>query len=104
MTQRAPATLDGTQANPRQLVNPDDGRDRGPGHGGPRRKERAEVVLLEQMFVIDGESKVSKVVENAAKEAGAPIAVTGFVRFVLGEGIEREADDFASEVAALSGA
>jgi elongation factor Ts len=43
------------------------------------------------------------VVENAAKEAGAPIAVAGFVRFVLGEGIEREADDFAAEVAALSG-
>jgi elongation factor Ts len=70
---------------------------------GRLRKYYEEVVLLEQVFVIDGESRVAKIVENAAKEAGAPIALTGFVRFVLGEGIERETDDFAAEVAALSG-
>jgi elongation factor Ts len=70
---------------------------------GRLRKYYEEVVLLEQVIVMDGETKVAKVVENAAKDAGAPIAVTGFVRFVLGEGIEREGDDFAAEVAALSG-
>ena len=57
-------------------------------------------MLLEQVYVIDGESQVGKVVEAAAKEAGAPIKVAGFVRFALGEGIERPPTDFAAEVAA----
>jgi elongation factor Ts len=56
-------------------------------------------VLLEQIFVVDGESKVSKVIEAAAKDAGAPVKVAGFLRFALGEGIEREQKDFAAEVA-----
>ena len=67
---------------------------------GRLRKFYEEFVLLEQIFVIDQESRVSKVVENAAKAAGAPIAVTGFARFALGEGIERRRTDFAAEVAA----
>ena len=58
-----------------------------------------EVVMLEQAFVIDGETPVAKVIENAGKEAGAPIEMTGFVRFSLGEGIEKEESDFAAEVA-----
>jgi elongation factor Ts len=70
---------------------------------GRVRKYYEEVVLLEQVFVMDGETKISKVVENAAKEAGAPIALTGFVRFALGEGIEKEEKDFAAEVAAQLG-
>jgi elongation factor Ts len=70
---------------------------------GRIRKYYEEVVLLEQVFVIDGESKISKVVENLAKAAGAPVALTGFVRFALGEGIEKEATDFAAEVAAQLG-
>ncbi len=70
---------------------------------GRIRKYYEEVVLLEQVFVIDGETKISKVVENAAKEAGAPIALTGFARFALGEGIEKEEKDFAAEVAAQLG-
>jgi elongation factor Ts len=69
---------------------------------GRLRKFYEEVALLEQVWVIDGESKVGKVIEAAAKAAGAPIAVKGFVRFVLGEGIEREEGDFASEVAAVA--
>jgi len=48
---------------------------------------------------MDGETAVSQVIENAAKEAGAPITLTGFVRFKLGDGIEKEEKDFASEVA-----
>lgn len=67
---------------------------------GRLRKFREEVVLMEQTFVVDNETKVSKVVENAARDAGAPIEVAGFRRFVLGEGIEREQKDFAAEVAA----
>ena len=67
---------------------------------GRLRKFYEESVLLEQVFVVDGETKVSKVVEQAAKEAGAPIKVAGFVRYALGEGIEKKQEDFAAEVAA----
>jgi elongation factor Ts len=67
---------------------------------GRLRKFYEEAVLLEQVFVIDGESRVGKVVEAAAKSAGAPIRVAGFVRFVLGEGVEKPATDFAAEVGA----
>lgn len=67
---------------------------------GRLRKFYEEVVLLEQIFVVDQETKIAKVVEAAAKEAGAPIQVTGFARFALGEGIERQRTDFAAEVAA----
>jgi elongation factor Ts len=67
---------------------------------GRLRKFYEEFVLLEQIFVVDGESKVAKVVDEAAKAIGAPIRVTGFARFALGEGIERRPTDFAAEVAA----
>jgi len=70
---------------------------------GRVRKYYEEVVLLEQLYVIDGETKIRKVVENAAKAVGAPVALTGFVRFQLGEGIEKEQSDFAAEVAAMAG-
>ncbi len=71
---------------------------------GRVRKFYEEVTLLAQTFVIDGESKVADVVKRAEKEAGAPITVTGFVRYALGEGIAREEADFAAEVAATAGA
>jgi elongation factor Ts len=67
---------------------------------GRLRKFYQDVVLLEQTWVHDGESRVAKIVEQAAKEAGAPIEVAAFVRYALGEGIEREKSDFAAEVAA----
>jgi elongation factor Ts len=70
---------------------------------GRLRKYYEEVVLLEQVYVIDGESRVSAAVAAAAKEAGEPIKVTGFRRLVLGEGIQREQKDFAAEVAAQLG-
>lgn len=57
-----------------------------------------EVCLLEQVFVIDGENKVSKAAEAAGTE------ISGFVRFGLGEGIEKKEEDFAAEVAAVAGA
>jgi len=46
---------------------------------------------------------VSKVIEQLAKDVGAPVEVAGFVRYALGEGIERKEADFASEVAATAG-
>jgi elongation factor Ts len=67
---------------------------------GGLRKFHQEVVLLEQAFVIDGKTKVSKVVEDAAKQIGAPVRIAGFLRFALGEGIEKKSEDFAAEVAA----
>lgn len=67
---------------------------------GRLRKYYEEVCLLEQVFVIDGETKISKVVDALAKTVGAPVALTGFVRFALGDGIEKEENDFAAEVAA----
>jgi elongation factor Ts len=70
---------------------------------GRIRKFYEEVVLLEQLFVIDGKTKVREAVENAAKEIGAPVKVTGFVRFALGEGVQKEEKNFADEVAAAVG-
>ncbi|MDR6771009.1 translation elongation factor Ts [Azospirillum sp. BE72] len=70
---------------------------------GRVRKYYEEVCLLEQTYVIDGETKVRKVVENAAKDIGAPVKVTAFTRFALGEGIEKAQTDFAAEVAAAAG-
>lgn len=67
---------------------------------GRLRKYYEEVVLLEQVWVIDGKSKVKDVIADAAKEAGAEIRLTAFERFALGEGVEREESDFAAEVAA----
>ena len=69
---------------------------------GRLRKYYEEVVLLEQLYVIDGETKVRKVVEAAAKELGAPVKLAGFVRFALGEGIDKGTADFASEVASMA--
>lgn len=62
-----------------------------------------EQVLLKQQFVIDTEKTVEQAVEGAAKDAGKPIKVAGFVRFALGEGIEKGECDFAAEVAAAAG-
>ena len=67
---------------------------------GGLRKFHQEVVLLEQAFVMDGKTKVSKVVEDAAKLVGGPVRLVGFLRFALGEGIEKKSEDFAAEVAA----
>ncbi|SJZ47325.1 translation elongation factor Ts (EF-Ts) [Enhydrobacter aerosaccus] len=67
---------------------------------GGLRKFHQEVVLLEQAFVMDGKTKVSKVVEEAGKQVGGPVRIAGYLRFALGEGIEKKSEDFAAEVAA----
>ncbi len=59
--------------------------------------------LLSQVFVMDNKTPVSQVVDAAGKAAGVKIALTDFVRFQLGEGIEKEVTDFAAEVAAAAG-
>jgi elongation factor Ts len=70
---------------------------------GRMRKFYEDTVLLSQTFVIDGETQISKVIEKAAKDLGAPVAIEGFVRFQVGEGIEKAESDFADEVAKMSG-
>jgi elongation factor Ts len=62
---------------------------------GRLRKYYEDVVLLEQVYVVDGESRVKQVVENAAKDIGAPVKITGFSRMALGEGIQKEEKDAA---------
>ena len=66
---------------------------------GRLRKFFEEVVLLEQTWILDGESRVKAVLETLAAELGTSVSVTDFVRYQLGEGIERESKDFAAEVA-----
>ena len=66
-------------------------------------KYRKENALVSQLLVMDGKTKISDVVANAAKAAGKSIALKDYVRFQLGEGIEKEASDFAAEVAAAAG-
>jgi elongation factor Ts len=66
-------------------------------------KFRKESALLTQLFVIDNKTPVAEVVATAAKDAGTDITLKGFVRFQLGEGIEKQQSDFAAEVAAAAG-
>lgn len=71
---------------------------------GRVRKYYEEVVLLEQVYVIDNKTKISQVVADAAKTVGAPVKLVAFTHFKLGEGVEKQASDFAAEVAAAAGA
>ncbi|MDQ3482359.1 MAG: translation elongation factor Ts [Pseudomonadota bacterium] len=66
-------------------------------------KFRKENALLSQLFVMDNKTPVADVLASSAKEAGSGIELTAFVRFQLGEGIEKKQDDFAAEVAAAAG-
>ncbi len=68
---------------------------------GRIRKFLEEVVLLEQTFVIDGSTKISELIANASKELGSSVALTSFLRYEVGEGIEQEQKNFADEVAAV---
>jgi elongation factor Ts len=69
---------------------------------GRLRKFFEEVVLLEQPFIMDNDKKIAAVVKDAEKDVGAPISVEGFVRYALGEGIQKVDTDFAAEVAAAA--
>ncbi|CCV07020.1 protein chain elongation factor EF-Ts [Mesorhizobium metallidurans STM 2683] len=67
---------------------------------GRLRKFYEEVVLLKQAFVLNPDITVEKALKDAEKEIGAPAKITAYLRFALGEGIEKEETDFAAEVAA----
>jgi elongation factor Ts len=62
-----------------------------------------EVTLLEQAYIYDPSKSVSQALKEAEKTVGGPIKITGFVRYALGEGIEKQESDFAAEVAAQAG-
>jgi elongation factor Ts len=70
---------------------------------GAAAKYAKENALLSQVFVMDNKTPIQQVVDQAGKEAGAKIVLKDFVRFQLGEGIEKQVSDFAAEVAALQG-
>lgn len=69
---------------------------------GRLRKFYEEVVLLKQAFVVNPDLTVEKALKEAEKDIGAPATITGFVRFALGEGVEKKESDFAAEVAAAA--
>ena len=70
---------------------------------GRLRKYYSEICLLEQAFVIDPDISVGDAVEATSSKVGAAIKITDFIRFSLGDGIEKEEEDFAAEVAAVAG-
>ena len=71
--------------------------------GRLRKEYFQQVVLLQQTFVIDGKATVDQAVKAFEKEIGSPVKITKFVRYGLGEGIEKKEEDFAAEVAAAAG-
>jgi len=71
--------------------------------GRLRKEYFQQVVLLQQVFVVDGKSTVEQAVKEAAASVGAPVRIAGFLRYALGEGIEKKDEDFAAEVAAAVG-
>ena len=70
---------------------------------GRIRKFLEEVVLLKQAFVMNPDQTVEQLVAETGKTLGAPITVKGFTRLALGEGVEKKTDDFAAEVASMTG-
>jgi len=70
---------------------------------GRIRKFYEEVVLLHQAFIMDPDKKIADVLQEAGKAAGAPVELDRFIRFGLGEGIEKQESDFAAEVKAAAG-
>ena len=67
---------------------------------GRLRKFFDEVVLLKQAFVLNPDVTVEKALKDAENDIGGPAKITGYLRFALGEGIDKEVTDFAAEVAA----
>ncbi len=70
---------------------------------GRLRKFYEEAILIDQVFVVDGETKVGAVIENTAKDLGTAVTLVDYARCQLGEGVEKKESDFAAEVAAQAG-
>ena len=87
------------QGDERWILPASDAFGRHPWYQSQSRERQIEIGMWRQANV----AKVGDVVKKAEKDVGAPIKVTGFVRYALGEGIEKEETDFAAEVAATAG-
>ncbi|HRQ25836.1 translation elongation factor Ts [Hyphomicrobium sp.] len=74
------------------------------GEGRLQKEFVNQAVLLKQVFVIDGKATVAEILKQAEADVGAPVKVAAFVRYQLGEGIEKKEEDFAAEVAKTMGA
>ena len=72
--------------------------------GRLRKEYFQQVVLMQQTYVVDGKATVEQAVKAFEKEIGSPVKISKFIRYALGEGIEKKEDDFAAEVAAAAGA
>lgn len=70
---------------------------------GRIRKFHEEIVLHEQFYIMDDKKKIKEVLAAAEKEVGAPVTLAAYIRFALGEGVEKKQEDFAAEVAAAAG-
>jgi elongation factor Ts len=70
---------------------------------GRIRKWQEEVVLLKQPFVMNPDQTIEQLIAETSKTTGAPLVLKGFLRFKLGDGVEKKVDDFAAEVASMSG-
>ena len=66
------------------------------------RKYYSEICFLEQSFVVDPDKTVEQAIQDISKQMGSPISVQNFKRFALGEGVEKEEENFAAEVAAAT--
>ena len=69
---------------------------------GRIRKWQEEVVLLKQPFVMNPDQTIEALIAETSKTTGGSLAVKGFVRFQLGDGVEKKVDDFAAEVASMT--
>ena len=70
---------------------------------GRIRKWQEEVVLVKQPFVMNPDQTIEQLITETSKSLGGPVELKGFVRFALGEGVEKKSDDFAAEVASMTG-
>jgi elongation factor Ts len=70
---------------------------------GRIRKWQEEVVLLKQPFVMNPDQTIEQLIAETSKDIGAPVTLKAFTRFALGEGVEKKTDDFAAEVASMTG-
>jgi elongation factor Ts len=70
---------------------------------GRLRKFYEDVVLMEQVYIMDGKIKIRDMIENAAKDINTPVILKGFIRYAVGEGIEKAETDFAAAVQAQAG-
>jgi elongation factor Ts len=92
------------KAEPRNAGKPDEILAKA-SEGRLRKEFFGNVVLMLQVFVVDGKATVAEALKAAEKSVGAPIRIAGFIRYALGEGIEKKEEDFAAEVAkAVKGA